>query len=359
MTWQRKSRRPSSQFSCLPLRLHRWSAWLSGQPSARNNLSVIFLALATVIPAASQQVLIALMEGAQRFDLQFYATLTGAGCQIGIVGCFAKWDPTIEGFLLATILSAATLTGVMIIQCWPMAQRHSFQSHQIPADLSRRIFSFSLSVFALWLLNTIVFDKSELFVLRIRQTPDQIAYYSIAFGLTARLGTVGDSIAFVLFPAFVSRLAGSGQDGLRELYKKSVLYLQMLMVPFLLLCIPIVPRLITLAFGAQYDGTIHVIQVLLGAMCITATMTVNTSVLYALDKQRSLFPLMIAVSILNLILDFALIPRYGAFGAAFANGLSQALAAVGFLVLIGRFYLAVFLFGTRSRSILPPRFQQC
>jgi O-antigen/teichoic acid export membrane protein len=255
----------------------------------KHHVVLILLALATTIPNALQQTLLGLLEGAQRFDLQVIGTVGGAICQIAIVTVFALFQSTISGFLIASLLSSMALTGLTIYLCRPMLQSAiSTKDQRINSAISKRIFSFSITAYGLWMLNLIVCDKSELFFLRIFKSPAEIAYYSIAFALTARLSTAGDSISFVLFPVFITRYVQTGKGGLREVYEKSMRYLQMLMVPICFWGIPIAPRFVTFAYGGQYAQAASVTQVLLAALLFTVTMTANTSTIFTMDRQNSL-----------------------------------------------------------------------
>lgn len=299
----------------------------------RHRLGLVVLALGTVLPSALQQTLLALMEGQQRFDLQVAATIGGSMIQIAVVAMAALRWHSVGGFLAANLISAIVLLGITCFFTRPMltfdpaAPRPAY-----PAGLAKKIFGFSISVYGLWLLNLVVFDKSEMLFLRIFKTPDQLAFYSIAFALTARLATAGDSVSYVLFPLFVTRLAKTGEEGLKSSYRRSVAYLQMLMVPLCLWALPLVPRIIVLAYGSQYERVVPVIQVLLVTMLFSVTMNVSTSVVYALDRQTMMVRLMIAAAALNILLDLALIPPFAAVGAAIANGLSQAAATLGLIV---------------------------
>jgi O-antigen/teichoic acid export membrane protein len=304
---------------------------------AKNHLILVFLALATVMPATLQQMLLGLMEGAQSFDLQLIATFGGAICQVGIVAAIAIRHGSIPGFLLANLLSSVVFTALTLYLCRPILASHFAPGPQTEfPEISKRIFNFSISVYGLSLLGLIVFDKSELFVLRIFQSPAELAYYSIAFGITARLATAGDSISYVLFPIFVTRYTQNGSEDLRKVYRQSMRYLQLLIVPIILWSIPLAPRLVVFVYGRQYAHIGPVAQVLLATMLLTVMLTVSASAIFALDKQSALLRYMLVVAALNIFLDIALISRYGALGAAFANGISQAVAVCGFIALLWR-----------------------
>jgi len=302
---------------------------------ARDHLILVFLALATVMPSALQQMLLALMEGAQSFDLQLIATFGGALFQVGIVSAIAMRHGSIQGFLLANLLASVVYTALTLSLCRPILTSHldSVRQTEFP-EISKRIFNFSISIYGLSLLSLIVFDKSELFVLRIFQSPAELAYYSIAFGLTARLATAGDSISYVLFPMFVTRFTQNGSEDLRKVYRQSMRYLQLFMVPVIVWSIPLAPRLVVFVYGREYAHVGPVVQVLLATMLLTVMVTVSASAVFTLDKQGVFLRYMLGVAALNILLDLALISRYGALGAAFANGISQAIAVCGLIALL-------------------------
>jgi O-antigen/teichoic acid export membrane protein len=225
----------------------------------------------------------------------------------------------------------------MLLLCRSFLAVRADPDHQTGfPEISKRIFAFSISVYGLSLLSLIVFDKSELFVLRIFQSPAELAYYSIAFGLTARLATAGDSISYVLFPMFVTRFTQNGSEDLRKVYRQSMRYLQLLMVPIIVWSIPLAPRLVVFVYGKQYANVAPVVQVLLATMLLTVMLTVSASAVFTLDKQGAFLRYMFAVAALNIVLDLVFISRYGALGAAYANGISQAVAVCCLIALLRR-----------------------
>jgi O-antigen/teichoic acid export membrane protein len=295
---------------------------------AGNRSALIFLALATVIPGALQQTLLALMEGAQRFDLQAIATFIGTAFQVGAAAVCAFRHVAVQGFLIANLVSSVALILFTFILSHAFLSANGRQT-STGVPVVRQIMHFSLSVYALWLLNLVVFDKSELIFLRYFHAPAELAYYSIAFGLTARIAGAGDTISYVLFPTFVGSYAQNDMEGLRAVFQQTIRYLQAGLAPLFIWCIPLAPRIVRLLYGAQYGSIVPVLQVLLATVLITLTMTISTSVLFAMDAQRSLFRFMAGVAVFNILLDLTLIPRFGAVGAACANGLSQAIALLG------------------------------
>jgi O-antigen/teichoic acid export membrane protein len=301
-----------------------------------HRIEIVVLALATVLPSAVQLTLLGLMEGEQRFDLQLVSTLGSSLFQVGVVAIVARNWPSVPGFLGANLLAAIVLLGVTYYFSYSMLDMNPDSVEPAYPEIARKVLTFSLAVYGLWLLQMVVFDKSEMLFLRTFSTPDQLAYYGIAFALVARLGTAGDSISFVLFPMFVTRLAETGEEGLRASYSRSITYLQILMVPICLWVLPLLPNLVQFAYGSQYESVVAVIRILLVTLLFSITMSVSCSVVYALDQQMMLLRFMVPMVALNILLDLLLIPRFAAAGAATANGVSQAAAALGTIAMIRR-----------------------
>jgi O-antigen/teichoic acid export membrane protein len=76
------------------------------------------------------------------------------------------------------------------------------------------------------------------------------------------------------------------------------------------------------------------LQVLVVSLAVTSIGGVNSPLLLGIGKQGFIAKFGTCVAVLNLTLDFSLIPHYGALGAAVANCAAQIVGAVG-----GTFYV--------------------
>lgn len=310
------------------------AAWIFLQPS---QATLVLLALATVLPAVMQQTLFAFLEGEQRFDLQALLTLCGLLVQIVTVGAISLVRPTISGFLIANIFSVVVLCGMTVFAAWRATGGSQLGGdHERPQGMIREILAFSLPVYTLWILNLIVFDKSEFLFLRHYGRSEEVAFYGIAFALTARLATLGESLVYVLFPTFVTTHAQSGRDALGILHRRSIRLIQIFTFPLCAWALPLLPRLVIWAYGDQFRRIVPVLQILLVSTIFSVLMTISSSAIYAVDHQRAILRWMIPVALLNVALDFLLIPRFAAFGAAIANGVAQSIASIGVILLLHR-----------------------
>ena len=79
------------------------------------------------------------------------------------------------------------------------------------------------------------------------------------------------------------------------------------------------PQLIHFIYGAQYQGSVLALQILMGALLIMYLNTTFSKTLIAANLQKIIFKITFAGAILNVILNLILIPRYSLYGAAAAT----------------------------------------
>jgi len=127
-----------------------------------------------------------------------------------------------------------------------------------------------------------------------------------------------------------------GRHGMREMgsvYVKALKYLQMVMVFPCFLALAICKPLIELLYGSNYGPVVLPLQILLVSLAFTSIGVVGSPLLVVTEKQSFIAKYGTVVAILNVALDFILIPHHGALGAAVANSTAQVAGILG-----GTFY---------------------
>ena len=212
----------------------------------------------------------------------------------------------------------------LVVRFLPLVNRFSQHSAE-PLDrtLSRRMFLFSGQSLILLLLGLIVWDRSEMVFLKyfcadIRQ----VAFYSVAFNMTERLlvfsqvfGTATGATMMVQYGRDSSRVRGLAETSSR--------YLALISFPVHLGLAAIAVPLVWLTYGSKYSGAVPALVV---AACLgipKAFFIPVQAVLSSWERQDLIIRWGLVSAALNLGLDFALIPKYGAVGAALANGATQ------------------------------------
>ncbi|MGB7752603.1 MAG: flippase [Candidatus Acidiferrales bacterium] len=299
--------------------------------------SVIGLAAVMLFAQALQQSLSSALAGLQRFDRLALTSLYVALASVVAVGVAALLHAGVMGMLWATLVGLAVSIWLYYRDVDKFLLKLSPQpsdSVRVAPDPFRRIRRFSLTVSYILLVDAIVWQRSEVLFLKGYSTIAQIAFYTLAYSIASKLGDIASTFSTTLMPLYSESY---GRDGLRDIglvFVNALKYLQMLMVPLCLLGVALARPLAQLIYGSQFLAVALPLQLLLVASAVTSIGVVISPLLYGIDKQSFIAKYGTAVAVLNVALDFVLIPRYGAVGAAVANSTAQIAGVLG-----GAFYV--------------------
>ena len=198
----------------------------------------------------------------------------------------------------------------------------------IPSELKDRMFSYSGKGLILMLLNVVVWDRSDLVILKaLNHIPGQVTFFSLSFNFSERLlmipNTFGGSLAATMMAQY-----GRGRERLPILTVAGAKYTFLLALPLLIGMASVSRPLVHLILGPAYDGMIPVLAIASVMAIPKALITAPTSLLQTTEKQKILIWIGCVCGALDIALDILLTPGYGARGAALANGIAQTTAAV-------------------------------
>jgi O-antigen/teichoic acid export membrane protein len=196
----------------------------------------------------------------------------------------------------------------------------------LPIDIQKRMFTFSSLSSGLMLVQIIVWDRSDIIFLKLLQ-PDirQLAFFSVCFSLADRLVLPVQAFANALS---ATQMAEYGRNKIRLFNITSLGFVYMLMgiLPIMIGIACISGPFIRVVYGPQYLPAIPVFAVIALMSIPKAVLTPAQTLLYSTEEVGFVLKVGLVASVLNIALDVALIPKFGAMGAAFANGITQTLA---------------------------------
>jgi O-antigen/teichoic acid export membrane protein len=203
-----------------------------------------------------------------------------------------------------------------------------FERHPIPSDLKRRMFTFSQQNLFLLGLGLVVWDRSELLFLKHYSGATEVAFYSLAFSITNQLlmapRAFSSSIGVTVFAQY-----GRDASRLDGLMRNATRYVGLLTIPLFLGLAAIADPLIRTVYGPKYLAVIPVL-VLMSVFALPRGFQSHIeNLLQAHETQGFMVRWLSFVGVLNLLLDWLLIPSHGALGAAVANGVAQSVAIAG------------------------------
>ena len=236
---------------------------------------------------------------------------------------------------LAVLMKGYGLTGLIVLNLfytlavslatgYALRDRLEWKTSRPEPSLILRFRHYALAMSGIVLLDMIVWQKSEILFLSIYSGAKEIAYYSIAYTLISRLMVLlPGSVSGVLLP-YISAFHGEGAMAkIEATYYKTTRYLALMTLPIIASGIALANPLIESLYGPTYRPMAPVLSLLLFSGGLAALVAPAPAVVYGTNRQDFNLKLSSVVAVLNLALDLAIIPKYGAIGAAMANGTAQ------------------------------------
>ncbi|HMI30028.1 MAG TPA: polysaccharide biosynthesis C-terminal domain-containing protein [Gaiellaceae bacterium] len=196
-------------------------------------------------------------------------------------------------------------------------------------------------------LDYVVWRRTEFYFLAHYSTSTQIALYSIPFAAVTALARLPDPIARVVSPT-VATLSGAGHDQrIRTGFGRGMRLLLFASLALTAGALALGPETLKLAYGDDYRDTSTVLLLLLIPFPLLPLLSLAAAVVMALGKLKINALTMLFAALLNIGMDFVLIPQHGAIGAAIANASAQVAGSVPMIA-----YAVM----TVGRDALRPRF---
>lgn len=227
--------------------------------------------------------------------------------------------------VLAYVLaSAAMLTGLLAYLALRLP-RHLRPGPVAPA-MGGRLWNFALPLFAVSLLGYVA-NAGDTLILGLFD-PRVVGSYGASISL-ARLLLVGvGSLGYILLPVLV-RFARSGDtEGAQVTYSTATKWMALASLPPFLVFFFIPSLSLHFVYGSGYGGFSLPLEVMCVGALASTLVGPATSAQVSYGETRLLLYNTLAAAVFNLIVAFALIPRYGQVGAAVAWAGATAMAPV-------------------------------
>jgi O-antigen/teichoic acid export membrane protein len=173
---------------------------------------------------------------------------------------------------------------------------------------------------ALFGMLSFVFFTTDQIILGKLKGVEAVGYYSIATRIILILVTFPSLFLTSLFPQLA--LSVDNKERLKNIFKKSIPFI--LLMSFLLFAfILIFADLLPLLFGQKYIPSIQPLKLLSIILLVIPLTNLFDNFLFSINKQWQDFFITLFCALLNVVLNFLLIPQYSIFGAIYATLISQ------------------------------------
>lgn len=146
-----------------------------------------------------------------------------------------------------------------------------------------------------------------------------VAYYTLARQIVGFVIAPARAVGFTVSPSFGEDKAGGDLDRAARTYRETLEYVLLLYLPAAVGIVLVARPAVRFVFGAQYLGAVPVLQVLAGYVVLQSITAVTSDGLDFLGRARARAIGKGTTALANLGLNVALIPTYGAVGAAAAT----------------------------------------
>jgi len=186
--------------------------------------------------------------------------------------------------------------------------------------LTKKLISFSLPV-AIGAFGWLVLTYTDTLTLTYFKGLEHVALYNVALPIAGLLWYFSRSIITVFFPMSSELWIKN-----KRYLQKGVIFLQKysfaLIIPFALIMFSFPDIIIRILFGEGYVAASSALKILALGTIIYTVAAINSSVLNAVNKPRLNTKIILFGAVLNIFLNFILIPKYSIVGAATATSAS-------------------------------------
>ena len=251
----------------------------------------------------------------------------------GDLGTLVLWNT------VASVLASIVIAVLLVSSAKSLAQSR----WRADIALLRRMITYGLK-FHVSILAGAIIIRADLLVVNHFRGAAEAGVYSVASQFALMLMLLPGVIATLLFPRVTTE-----QDARGETTCLVTRYTTFIM---LICCLAAVPfsLLLPLVYGAAFHDATGLLWILLPGVYLIGLESVLVQHFNALGLPRAIPLYWVITLVLNLILVFALVPRFGASGAAVASTISYAaifgLIALHFQSSTGRSFAEVFVLGS-------------
>jgi len=207
-------------------------------------------------------------------------------------------------------------------------------AHVRPDGLGARMLMFSWQSVASMAVALIVWDRSELFLLKnLCADIRQVAYYSVAFNMAERL-LMGSAVFGSATGATIFAQYGRDKTRLASLTASTFRYLALTSIPLHFISAALAFPALLLLYGNLYSGAALVVT-LAPLLCLPkAFIGPVQSLLQSVEQQSYVIAATVFAGVVDMGVAWYLIPAHGAVGACIGSGAAQ-ITAVGLMWAIG------------------------
>lgn len=298
--------------------------------------AAVVLVGVSVVASGIQGTLLTVEQAEQRFRIPVLVDVGGRACALVAVAALvlaphpAGAEVRVALAVAASAVAALAWLGVTLAR----ARGHGFLRPAYDRALWRTL-ARGAAPLALVSLLGVVNYRLDVAVLGSMAGTRDVGIYGVATRIVDALLPLASFFVAAAFPV-LSASAGHAVERRQRQARRAAEFLVLAAVPLAVGGCVFAPVLVRLVAGPAYAGAALPLRLLLASLPLSYVSTFLVFLLIAAGRQRDVVPLMVAGIALNLVLNVALIPSYGAVGPAVATLASELMGAVALVAIVRR-----------------------
>jgi O-antigen/teichoic acid export membrane protein len=310
-------------FGCYAGRDWLVTTFLRGAPLV--TVPPVLLLLPFVLLQTFFQAVLQAQERFREYNIQVVAPTVLGFVGMALVLLVLRW-----GLVGAVVTQTAIVAGVTIWLAVRVNRTAPLRFHW-NGPLARRMLTFGGKSYVQTLAATLHLRIDQYMIVMLLD-PAQVGIYAIAVNLTSLLLKIADAMGTVLFPRLAALPERDAHAATTRVCRHTIFITAAVALGFA----TVGPFAIRLMYGHRYVGAIAPMMLLLPGIVTMSLYLILSRNFTSRNRQQVNLVAACTALIVNVSLNWFLIPRYGIAGAAVSSTVSYSLAAMVLLVMFVR-----------------------
>lgn len=259
------------------------------------------------------------LRGSQNFRTLAVLTFVSMVAQIACVYAGARLHGAtgaIAGYASGQVLLALTTIGLL------------WRPGRISPALANEVGRYGRFSWAANVCNTFVWSRIEILFLQVFWSYREVGWFSVALALSGLASQGPLLLTGAFLPMFAQKHGQADRAGLQSAFSSGTRLLAMLAFPACFGMAAVVPALVGLLYGPEFEPAVPAAMVISTAAAFTITTVIGTHLVNALARSDFIFASSLAGAVFSGAAGILLIPGFGLVGAAVSRAVVQ-LAMIG------------------------------
>jgi len=194
------------------------------------------------------------------------------------------------------------------------------QKDSFKFDFKKEILSYSFPLFFIS-LGFLLLTEVDIFMIGLLSTSIEVSYYSVAKQIIIKLPQITLALAMGTLPIF-AKINSENKYDLKKKFNKLLKINLFIFSPIIIFLFIFSPYFIPFLYGTEYSASVLLLRILLPYLFFYSFSILLSGFLDYVGKAKKRAINLSVTMIINIVLNYLLIPKYGAVGAALATTIS-------------------------------------